>query len=39
MLTAVQTLRLQGHGVLNWLQQSLIAHRAGLPAPKTGLRD
>jgi transposase len=34
MLTAVQTLRLQGHGVLNWLHQSLLAHRAGLPAPK-----
>ena len=34
MLTAVQTLRLQGHGVLNWLYQSLLDHRAGLPAPK-----
>jgi transposase len=33
MLTAVQTLRLQGRSVARWLQEALTAHRAGLPAP------
>lgn len=33
MLTAVQTLRLQGRPVLPWLVATLKAHREGLPAP------
>jgi transposase len=33
MLTAVQSLRLQGRGVLAWLAQIVTAHRAGLPGP------
>lgn len=33
MLTAVQTLRLQGRNVLDFLQAALAAHRSGLPAP------
>ncbi|HZY89580.1 MAG TPA: IS66 family transposase [Gemmataceae bacterium] len=33
-LTAVQTLRLQGRDVLDFLHQSLQAHRAGLPGPQ-----
>jgi transposase len=34
LLTVVQTLRLQGRPVLEYLQQTLEAHRAGLPLPK-----
>jgi len=34
LLTVVQTLRLQKRPVLEFLYQSLVAHRAGLPAPK-----
>jgi transposase len=34
MLTVVQTLRLQRCQVLDYLYQALLAHRAGLPAPK-----
>jgi transposase len=33
ILTAVQTLRLQGRPVLRYLQDALLAHRHGLPAP------
>src|SRR5262249_16049744 len=33
MLTAVQTRRLKGRSVLDYLHQALVAHRAGLPAP------
>lgn len=33
MLTTVQTLRLQGRSVLNFLEGSVIAHRNGTPAP------
>lgn len=33
LLTVVQTLRLQGRPVLEFLVQSLVAHRDGLPAP------
>jgi transposase len=33
MLSVVQTLRLQGRGVLEFLFQTLTAHRAGLPLP------
>jgi transposase len=33
ILTAVQTLRLQGRPVLRYLQEALIAHRNGLRAP------
>jgi transposase len=33
MLTVVQTLRLQGRGVLAFLSQTLAAHRAGQPLP------
>jgi transposase len=33
ILTAVQTLRLQGRPVLRFLQESLTAHRAHLPTP------
>ena len=34
MLTAVQTLRGQNRPVLTWLEQTLTAHRNGLPTPK-----
>jgi transposase len=34
LLTVVQTLRLQGRSVLEYLHQAIIAHRSGLPAPK-----
>ena len=34
MLTVVQTLRLQGRPVLDYLYQAIVAHRAGLPAPQ-----
>jgi transposase len=34
LLTVVQTLRLQGRDVLDYLQAALTAHRNGLPAPK-----
>lgn len=34
LLTVVQTLRLQGRDVLDYLQAALTAHRHGLPAPK-----
>ena len=34
LLTVVQTLRLQGRDVLEYLQAALTAHRHGLPAPK-----
>ena len=33
ILTAVQTLRLQGRPVLRYLHDALLAHRQGLPAP------
>ena len=33
MLTVVQTLRLRGTSVANWLHEAVCAHRAGLPAP------
>jgi transposase len=33
VLTAVQTLRLQGRPVLRYLHQALVAHRSGLQAP------
>ena len=33
MLTAIQTLRLQGRRVLAWLQDTLTAHRQDLPTP------
>jgi transposase len=34
MLTAVQTLRLQERGVIDYLADAITAHRQGLPAPK-----
>ena len=34
LLTVVQTLRLQGRDVLDYLQAALTAHRNGLPAPR-----
>ena len=34
ILTAVQTLRLQGRPVLRYLHDALLAHRHGLPAPE-----
>jgi transposase len=34
LLTVVQTRRLQGRPVLDYLYEALVAHRAGLPAPK-----
>src|SRR5262249_17903709 len=34
LLTVVQTRRLQGRHVLDYLYEALVAHRAGLPAPK-----
>lgn len=34
LLTVVQTRRLQGQSVLDYLYEALLAHRAGLPAPK-----
>jgi transposase len=34
LLTVVQTLRLQRRQVLDYLQEAVNAHRAGLPAPK-----
>jgi hypothetical protein len=33
LLTVVQTRRLQGRPVLDYLYKALVAHRAGLPAP------
>ena len=33
LLTMVQTRRLQGRSVLDYLYEALVAHRAGLPAP------
>lgn len=33
ILTVVQTLRLQNRSVLSFLEESLIAHRSGTPAP------
>ena len=33
LLTVVQTRRLQGQSVLDYLYEALLAHRAGLPAP------
>jgi transposase len=33
ILTAVQTLRLQGRQVVGYLTEALVAHRSGLPAP------
>jgi len=33
ILTAVQTLRLQKRSVLDFLEESVIAHRSGTPAP------
>jgi transposase len=34
MLTAVQTLRVQNHSILTWLEQALTARRNGLHCPK-----
>jgi transposase len=34
LLTVVQTRRLQGRPVLDYLCEALVAHRAGLPAPR-----
>jgi transposase len=34
LLTVVQTRRLQGRPVLDYLYEALVAHRAGLPAPQ-----
>jgi transposase len=34
LLTVVQTPRLQGRDVLDYLQAALTAHRRGLPAPQ-----
>jgi transposase len=34
LLTVVQTRRLQGRSVMDYLYEALVAHRAGLPAPK-----
>jgi transposase len=34
LLTVVQTRRLQGRPVLDYLYEALVAHRTGLPAPK-----
>ena len=34
LLTVVQTRRLQGRPVLDYLHEALVSHRAGLPAPK-----
>ena len=34
MLTVVQTRRLQGRPVLDYLYEALVAHRADLPAPQ-----
>jgi transposase len=34
LLTVVQTRRQQGRLVLDYLYEALVAHRAGLPAPK-----
>jgi transposase len=33
LLTVVQTLRLQGRRVVDYLYEALVAHRAGLPTP------
>jgi transposase len=33
LLTVVQTRRLQGRSVLNYLHEALVAHRNRLPAP------
>ena len=34
MLTVTQTLKLQRRGVLDFVERSIRAHRAGHPAPK-----
>jgi transposase len=34
MLTVVQTLRLQGRPVLDYLVDAITAHRSGLPGPQ-----
>ena len=34
LLTVVQTRRLQGRPVLDYLYEAVVAHRAGLPAPR-----
>src|SRR5262249_50107003 len=34
LLTVVQTRRLQGRSVLDYLYEAIAAHRAGLPAPR-----
>lgn len=34
LLTGVQTRRLQGRPVLDYLYEALVAHRSGLPAPQ-----
>jgi transposase len=34
ILTVVQTRRLQGEGVLEYLHDAVVAHRTGLPCPK-----
>jgi hypothetical protein len=34
LLTVVQTRRLQGRPVLDYLHEALVAHRANLPAPQ-----
>ena len=34
LLTVVQTRRLQGRSVLDYLYEALVAHRADLPAPQ-----
>jgi transposase len=34
LLTVTHTLRLQGRNVLDYLKQTLVAHRARLPAPR-----
>ncbi len=39
ILTVVQTLRLQKRSVLNFLEEAVIAHRSGTPAPALGRTD
>jgi transposase len=34
LLTVVQARRLHGRPVLDYLHEALVAHRAGLPAPR-----
>jgi transposase len=34
LLAVVRTRRLQGRPVLDYLYEAIVAHRAGLPAPK-----